>query len=105
VAGTQRVTGDRDAVEAGSVGPLDAPANFHVRVHDLRHAHASWLLAGGSDLKAVMDRLGHAQVTTTQKYLHPHPDADHKNLDALKRIRGRQVQEPDEPDASLGGAG
>lgn len=28
-----------------------------VRVHDLRHAHASWLLAGGSDLKSVMDIL------------------------------------------------
>ncbi len=25
---------------------------FHVRVHDLRHAHASWLLAGGADLQA-----------------------------------------------------
>ena len=31
---------------------------FDVRVHDLRHAHASWLLAGGSDLKSVMDRMG-----------------------------------------------
>ena len=64
--------------------------DFDVRVHDLRHAHASWLLAGGSDLKAVMDRLGHAQITTTQKYLHPHADADHKNLTALDRIRRPQ---------------
>ena len=61
--------------------------DFEVRVHDLRHAHASWLLAGGSDLKAVMDRMGHAQITTTQKYLHPMPDADTKNLTALNRIR------------------
>lgn len=61
--------------------------DFDVRVHDLRHAHASWLLAGGSDLKAVMDRMGHAQITTTQKYLHPMPDADDKNLTALDRIR------------------
>ena len=61
-----------------------------VRVHDLRHAHASWLLAGGSDLKSVMDRLGHAQITTTQKYLHTLPDADQKNLDALNRIRAKE---------------
>ena len=61
--------------------------DFDVRVHDLRHAHASWLLAGGSDLKSVMDRMGHAQITTTQKYLHALPDADDKNLTALDRIR------------------
>ena len=70
----------RPAVAASGV-------DFAVRVHDLRHAHASWLLAGGSDLKAVMDRMGHAQITTTQKYLHPMPGADAKNLNALDRIR------------------
>jgi len=44
--------------------------DFPVRMHDLRHAHASWLLAGGTDLKSVMERMGHAQIQTTQKYLH-----------------------------------
>jgi integrase len=29
-----------------------------VRIHDLRHAHASWLL-GGADLQVVKQRLGH----------------------------------------------
>jgi integrase len=62
--------------------------DFDVRVHDLRHAHASWLLAGGSDLKSVMDRMGHAQITTTQKYLHALPDADQKNLTARNKSRG-----------------
>ena len=66
-----------------------ASGGFDVRVHDLRHAHASWLLAGGSDLKSVMDRMGHAQITTTQTYLHSLPNADQKNLEALNRIRGR----------------
>jgi len=37
-----------------------------------------------------MDRMGHAQITTTQKYLHALPDADAKNLDALNSIRGRR---------------
>jgi integrase len=72
--------------------------DFDVRVHDLRHAHASWLLAGGSDLKSVMDRMGHAQITTTQKYLHTLPDADTKNLDALDRIRRRDASEADPRD-------
>ena len=58
---------------------------------------ASWLLAGGSDLKSVMDRMGHAQITTTQKYLHTLPDADHKNLTALDRIRKPAPGSPPEP--------
>lgn len=58
-----------------------------VRMHDLRHAHASWLLAGGADLKTVMDRLGHTQIQTTQRYLHTQPGADDKALDAFERIR------------------
>jgi hypothetical protein len=36
-----------------------------------------------------MDRMGHAQITTTQKYLHALPDADAKNLDALNRVRDK----------------
>lgn len=60
---------------------------FHVRMHDLRHANASWLLAGGADLKAVMDRLGHSQIQTTQRYLHSLPGADEKALVAFQRTR------------------
>ncbi|KRA37874.1 MULTISPECIES: tyrosine-type recombinase/integrase [unclassified Nocardioides] len=71
------------AVKASGVG-------FAVRIHDLRHAHASWLLAGGSDLKSVMDRLGHAQIQTTQKYLHALKEADQHNLDALDRMQRRR---------------
>jgi site-specific recombinase XerD len=63
-----------------------AQIDFGVRMHDLRHAHASWLLAGGADLKGVMDRMGHAQIQTTQKYLHALPDTDQRNLDAFERI-------------------
>jgi len=66
-----------------------AQIDFPVRVHDLRHAHASWLLAGGADLKSVMDRMGHAQIMTTQKYLHALPDADQKNLAAFDRTLNR----------------
>lgn len=67
--------------------PATKKAQVPIRFHDLRHAHASWLLAGGSDLKSVMDRMGHAQIQTTQKYLHSLPEADEKNLSALSRMK------------------
>ena len=60
-----------------------------MRFHDLRGAHASWLLAGGADLKVVMDRLGHRQITTTQQYLGSLPDAGEKALAAFEAIRNR----------------
>ena len=68
-----------------------AKIDFRVRMHDLRHAHASWLLAGGADLKGVMDRMGHTQIQTTQKYLHALPDSDQKNLDAFERTVGNHL--------------
>jgi len=64
---------------------------FHVRVHDLRHAHASWLLAGGADLQSVKDRMGHARLTTTEQYLHTLPYADAAAVAALDSIRKRST--------------
>lgn len=60
-----------------------------VRVHDLRHAHASWLLHGGADLQVVKERLGHGSIVTTQKYLHTLPEADQTAVDAFEQIRKR----------------
>jgi len=60
-----------------------------VRFHDLRHAHASWLLAGGADIQTVKERLGHGSLRTTEKYLHTLPDTDNTALDALYRTRSR----------------
>jgi integrase len=63
---------------------------FTPTMRDLRHAHASWLLAGGADIQIVKERLGHATIATTERYLHTLPDADETALDALSAIRGRQ---------------
>ena len=61
-----------------------------VKVHSLRHAHASWLLAGGADIVRVKERLGHSSILTTQKYAHTLPDLENDvALDAFTKIRNR----------------
>jgi integrase len=69
-----------------------AKVEIRVRPHDLRHAHASWLLAGGADLQVVKERLGHGTIKTTEQYLHTLEDADETALDALFAVRSRSRQ-------------
>lgn len=46
------------------------------RIHDMRHTHASWLLAAGVPIHVVQARLGHESIqTTVNTYGHLLPDA------------------------------
>jgi integrase len=80
-----------------------AKLGFALRVHDLRHAHASWLLAGGANLQVVKERLGHATIATTERYLHSLPDADETALRAISKVRELQevVVDTEDPSAKL----
>lgn len=54
-------------------------------MHDLRHAHASWLLAGGADLKTVMERMAH--------------DDEYLRFCGTQAVGRLVVEEPDNPTA------
>lgn len=57
------------AVDAAALGKRP-------RIHDLRHSHASWLIAAGVPLPVIQRRLGHESIqTTVDVYGHLAPDA------------------------------
>src|SRR3981189_1329674 len=41
-----------------------------VRIHDLRHTLASWLVGAGYSLPLIGRALNHSQIATTERYAH-----------------------------------
>jgi len=68
-----------------------------VSPHVLRHSFASHMLQSGADMRAVQELLGHARLSTTQRYTH-------LNLAQLSRVYDKaHPRSTDEPDGEDNG--
>ena len=62
-----------------------------VRLHDLRHAFATYLLDQGEGLRTVMDLLGHSTIRlTADTYGHVLPSRARAAADAIDRVLGKE---------------
>ena len=69
----------------------------HIRLHDLRHTHATLLLQAGVSPKIVSERLGHATVAfTMQVYAHVIPGMQADAAAAFSDLVFGPAHEPDE---------
>jgi len=80
-----------------------------IRLHDLRHTHATLGLAAGVHVKVISDRLGHATTSFTQDvYMHAIPAVEEDAADQIANIvfHGSSTASQHEPqgvhDADLG---
>ena len=74
-----------------------------IRLHDLRHSHASLLISKlGAQPNLVADRLGHEKIQTTlSTYSHLYPNQSRDLADQLNGL----VEESDEEEGDAGNAG
>jgi integrase/recombinase XerC len=61
----------------------------HHKPHDWRHTMATDLKDRGIDLRDIQERMGHAKITTTQRYTHVNAAALRRSAELLTVPRRR----------------
>jgi integrase len=66
-----------------------------IRFYDLRHTHASLLIAEGVHPKKIAERLGHSSIKLTMDtYGHLFEGSDQESSERMERLFGNRVEEP-----------
>lgn len=60
-----------------------------MKFHALRHTSATLLLYARHNVKAVGSRLGHSQLSTTNRYLHAMKKADKAAAETMQSVFGK----------------
>lgn len=58
----------------------------HKKFHALRHTSATLLLSNGTNIKNVATRLGHAQLKTTNRYVHAVEEAEKQAANTFETL-------------------
>jgi integrase len=66
-----------------------------LRIHDLRHTAASWMVEAGVDLVTVSRILGHSSIQMTMRYAHPTPENMRRAVEKLAEITDQTRQKVD----------
>ena len=69
-----------------------------IRIHDIRHSHASLLINQGCDALMLADRLGHEKVSTTlNTYSHLFPHKQQELVHSLESLQATDSPTPEPP--------
>ena len=69
-----------------------------IRIHDIRHSHASLLINQGCDALMLADRLGHKKVSTTlNTYSHLFPHKQQELVHSLESLQATDSPTPEPP--------
>lgn len=64
-----------------------------IRIHDLRHSHASFLIELGCNVLLIQERLGHENIETTmQTYAHLYPNKQEEVVTQINKLLSKRYQ-------------